>query len=138
MNRYFEVTLRYQKLQENGAVKKVSEKFLADALSITEAESVVTEKMQPFISGEFIATSAKTAPIAEVMGDKDCGKFYLAKVAFITLDEKTAKEKKTLFQMLVGAEDFDSACTSLKAGMAATLADWELVSLSESPILDVF
>ena len=138
MAKYYETILRYEKMQDNGTVKKVAEHFLSDSLSLTEAEATVTEKMQPYISGEFVATSAKETKIAEVVGDKEADKFYLAKVAFITIDEKTASEKKTISQILVGAEDFERAYNNLKVAMQTTMADWELQSLALSPILDVF
>lgn len=138
MSKFYEVILRYDKMQEDGKVKRVSERYLTDALSLTESEARVTEKMQPYISGEFYATSAKETAMAETTGDVTCGKFYLAKVAFITIDEKTAKEKRTISHVLVGAEDFERAYNNLKVAMQTTMADWELQSLALSPILDVF
>lgn len=70
--------------------------------------------------------------------DTECGKFYLAQVVFISIDEKTAIEKRSVTQILVGAEDFASAYNGIKEAMKTTLSDWEFVSLVESPILDVF
>lgn len=138
MAKYYETILRYEKMQDNGSVKKVAEHFLSDSLSLTEAEATVTEQMQPYISGEFVATSAKETKISGVVGDKETGKFFLAKVAFITIDEKTAKEKRTISQMLVGAENFDEAYEAFNEHMCGMIADYTLVSLAESPILDVF
>lgn len=138
MAKYFEVILRYDKMQENGKVKRVSERYLCDALSLTESEARVTEKMQPYISGEFRATSAKETKITEVVGDKEAGKFFLVKVAFITIDEKSAKEKRTISQVLVGAENFDEAYKAFNESMRDTLAGYTLVSLSETAYLDLF
>lgn len=138
MAKYYEVILRYDKMQEDGRDKRVSEKYLVDALSLTEAEVRVTERMQPYISGEFFATSAKETKIAETTGNVDCGKFFLAKVAFITIDEKSAKEKRTISQMLVGSENFDEAYKALNEFMRDTLADYTLVSLAETAYMDLF
>ncbi len=138
MSKYFEVSLKYDKTQENGALKKVTEKYIVDALSLTEAEAKVTEKMQPYISGDFFATSAKETKITETCGDVGCGKFYLAKIAFITIDERTAKEKRTTSQILIGAESFDEAYKTLNEFMKPTLSDWELQSLAETKYLDQF
>ena len=88
---YFIATCKYEKIQENGAVKRVSEKYLCDALSIVEANAVVTENLKPYISGDFFTSKVENSPIAEVMGDKEADKFYLAKVAFITIDERSGK-----------------------------------------------
>ena len=91
---YFIATCKYEKMQENGAVKRVSEKYLCDALSIVEANAVVTENLKPYISGDFFTSKVENSPIAEVMSDKEADKFYLAKVAFVTIDERSGKEKK--------------------------------------------
>ena len=138
MSKFYEVILRYDKMQKNGKVKRVSERYLCDALSLTEAEATVTEKMQPYISGEFVAISAKETKIIEVVGDKEADKFYLAKVAFITIDEKSAAEKKAISQILVGAENFDEAYKAFNESMQDTMADYTLVSISETAYLDVF
>lgn len=137
MSNYFEVVIKYDKMQENGSVKRVSEKYISDSLSCTEAEARVTEEMQPFISGDFLATSVKQTAISEVF-NLGAERYYLAKVAFITIDEKTAQEKRSISQILVGASDFKEAYDNFLDGMKGTMADFEIVSLSESPVLDVF
>ncbi len=137
MAQYIEVTIKYDKRFEDGRVKRVSERYLTDAMSLTEAEAVVTEKMKPYISGEFVATVAKRTNIADMWGI-GADKYWLVKVAFITIDEKTAKEKRTVSQMLVGADDFKEAYEVFVDGMKDTVEDYELVSLSETKIVDVF
>ncbi len=137
MAQYIEVTIKYDKRFEDGKVKRVSEHYLADAMSLTEAEAIVTEKMKPYISGEFVATSAKRTNIAEVFGG-DSDKYWLVKVAFVTIDEKTAKEKRTVSQMLVGAESLDKAYDTLVEHFRFMVTDYELVSLAETKIVDVF
>lgn len=135
---YFIATCKYEKMQENGAVKRVSEKYLCDALSVVEADAVVTENLKPYISGDFFTSKVENSPIAEVMGDKECGRFWLAKVSFITLDEKTAAEKRTISQILVGAPDFTNAIEEFNDGMKGTMADFEIVSLAETPIKEFY
>ncbi len=137
MAQYIEVTIKYDKRFEDGRVKRVSERYLADAMSLTEAEAVVTEKMKPYISGEFVATVAKRTKIAEVAGC-DCAAWYLAKVAFTTIDERSGKEKRSVSQMLVGAESLGKAYDTLVEHFRFTVADYELVSLSQTRIVDVF
>lgn len=137
MASYYVVTIRYDKTMENGSVKRVAEKSLVDALSCVEAVERVTEEKMPFISGDFLATSVQQSKIAEVFGDEH-EKFYLAKLAFITLDERTAEEKRTISQILVSASDFDYALAEVRNGMQGTIADYEIISLSESPIIDYY
>ena len=137
MANYFECRAKYDKMQENGKVKKVNEPYLVDALSFTEAESRFIEEITPFISGEFTVTVAKRTKIAEVF-NLGAERYYLAKVAFITIDEKIAQEKRSISQILVGAPDFKEAYDNFLDGMKGTMADFELVSLAETPIMDVY
>lgn len=134
---YFETAVRYDKMQENGSVKKTTEKFLVDALSFAEAEARTTEERTPYMSGDFDVRAAKKTKIAEIF-NLGAERYYLAKVAFITIDEKTAQEKRGISQILVGASDFKEAYDNFIDGMKDSMADFELVSLAETPILDVF
>lgn len=135
---YFIATCKYEKMQENGAVKRVSEKYLCDALSIVEADAVVTENLKPYISGDFFTSKVENSPIAEVMGDKEADKFYLAKVAFVTIDERSGKEKKTVSQWLIGGTDFNVAYEMVLREINKCMADIEIVSLAETPIKEFY
>lgn len=88
MAQWIEVRARYDKMMENGSVKKVTEPYLADALSCTEAEARVTEELQPFISGgDFRISSVVTTKISEIFWDASGDRFYKVKVNFITLEK---------------------------------------------------
>lgn len=138
MANWFECKVRYDKMQENGAVKKTTEAFLVDALSVTEAVVRVIEEQTPFVSGELAVPSVKSTKIAEVFFDDSADKWYLVKVAFITIDEKTAVEKKSVSQILVAASDFKGAFDAFMENMKGTMADFEIVSISETAYMDVF
>lgn len=135
---YFIATCKYEKMQENGAVKRVSEKYLCDALSIVEADAVVAENLKPYISGDFFTSKVENRPIAEVIGDKEADKFYLAKVAFVTIDERSGKEKKTVSQWLIGGTDFNDAYEMVLREINKCMADIEIVSLAETPIKEFY
>lgn len=135
---YFIATCKYEKMQENGAVKRVSEKYLCDALSIVEADAVVTENLKPYISGDFFTSKVENNPIAEVIGDKEADKFYLAKVAFVTIDERSGKEKKTVSQWLIGGTDFNDAYEMVLHEINKCMADIEIQSLTETPIKEFY
>lgn len=138
MANWFECKVRYDKMQENGAVKKVNEPYLVDALSFTEAEARIIEEMTPFISGDFSVSAVKRTKIAEIFRDDSADRYYLVKCAFITIDEKTAAEKKTVTTMLVAASDFKGAYDNFMEGMKSTMADFEIQSITETMIMDVF
>lgn len=138
MANWFECKVRYDKMMENGMIKKVNEPYLVDALSFTEAEARIIEEQTPFISGDFSVSAVKRTKISEIFLDDTADKWYLAKVAFITIDEKTAAEKRTVSQILVAGSDFKGAYDNFMDGMKGTMADFELVSLTETPLMDVY
>lgn len=138
MSNWFECKVRYDKVQENGAVKKVTEPYLVDALSFTEAEARITEEQTPFISGDFSVSAVKRTKISEVFWDETGDKWYLAKLAFITIDPKTGAEKKANTLILVQAKDFKTALDNVVEGMRGTASDYELVSITETPLMDVY
>ena len=133
MANWFECKVRYDKLQENGAAKKVTEAYLVDALSFTEAEARITEEETPFISGEFSVSAVKRTKIAEIFWNEAGDRYYLVKCAFITIDEKTAAEKKSNSLILVQASDFKNAYDTFMEGMKGTMADFEIVQINETP-----
>lgn len=138
MAQCIEVRARYDKMMENGLVKKVTEPYLADALSCTEAEARVTEELQPFISGDFRISSVVTTKIAEIFWDASGDRFYKVKVNFITIDEKTASEKRTATYILVQASNFKEAYDNFIDGMKGTMADFEIEAINETKLVDVF
>lgn len=138
MAQWIKTSVRFDKTMENGAVKKVTEPYLVDALSFTEAEARIIEEVTPFISGDFTVSAVKKSKISEIFRDDMGDKWYLVKVAFITIDEKTAVEKRSVSQILVQANDFANAVENFNDGMKDTLADFEIVSVAETPIIDVF
>lgn len=138
MANWFECKVHYDKMMENGSTKKVNEPYLVDALSFTEAEARIIEEQTPFMSGEFSVSAVKRTKISEIFRDDTAGKWYLVKCAFITIDEKTAAEKRSVVQMLVAANDFKGAFENFTEGMKSTMADYEIVSISETPLMDVY
>jgi hypothetical protein len=138
MANWFESKVTYHKIVENGVQKKVTDTFMVDALSFTEAEARVTEEVSPFVSGEMNIASVKRTKISEIFRDDTADKWYLVKVAFITVDEKTAVEKRAVSTILVAGSDFKHAYDNFMEGMKGTMADFDIVSISETPILDVY
>jgi len=138
MNSWYECRVKFDKTLENGTQKKVTEAYLVDAMSFTEAENRITEEMVPYISGEFEVAAVKKARVSELFIDPEGDKWYRAKVMFITIDEKSGAEKKAASTMYVQAKDFQSAVRNLENGMKGTMSDWEINTISETSILEVF
>lgn len=135
---WFECKVRYERMAENGTVKKVNEPYLVDALTFTEAEARIIDKITPYISGDFSISAVKKTKVSEIFFDDSGDRYYMVKVNFITLDEKTGVEKRSANFMLVQASDFAGALKKFEEGMKGTLADYEIASITETTLMDVF
>ena len=140
MGKYFECKIKYNKVLEDGKEKLVTEKYLVSAMSFTEAEANFIKEITPYISGEFFIDDISRADYSELFlsEDESADKYYDAKLAFITLDEKSGKEKKTNVNMLVQAADMRDAMNRLDEGMKGTMCDYQSVKLQETSLVDVF
>lgn len=140
VSKFFEVKIQYQEMQEDGKEKKVTEQYVVEALSFTEAETRIIEEMTPFISGDFDVVSEKIAPFIEIfLSDKrDDDKWFVSKVAFITIDEKTEKEKKQTFRYLVQAATSEIALDYTKEMLSHGMSDYRIDAVQDTPTLDVF
>jgi hypothetical protein len=138
MHNWYECRVKYEKTLETGTNKKVTEAYLVDAMSFTEAENRIIEEMTPMISGEFEVTAVKKDRIAELFTDEAGDRWYRCKVMFITVDEKTLQEKKSASIMLVQASDFQTAVKNLNENMRDTMSDWEINAITETTLMDVY
>ena len=137
---WFECRIRYEKTMEDGMQKKVTENYVVDALSFSEAEERITEEMSSYVSGEFDVADIKIAPYGEIFfADSDnADRWYKAKLAFITLDEKTQKEKRSTVNYLVNAGSLNGAVKSIDEIMSQSMVDYVIVSVNETTLMDVF
>lgn len=137
---WFICKIRYEKTMEDGLQKKVTEQYVVDALSFTEAESRIIEEMSAYISGEFEVEDLKKAPFKEIFFDDSASadKWYQARLAFITTDEKTEKEKRSNVNYLVQAGSMDGALKAINEVMGTTMIDYVTCKISETTIMDVF
>lgn len=137
---WFETKIRFDKTQEDGTLKPVTEQYVVDALSFTEAEKSLIEEMSVYISGEFKITGIKPAPYHEIFfsdNEKD-DKWYKTKLLFITLDEKTEKEKRSAVTYLVQAATLPAAVKNIDEVMGGTMIDYVISSVTETMFMDVF
>lgn len=104
MHTWFECKIRYEKVMENGMNKKVTEPYLVDALSFTEAEARIIEEITPYISGEFTVSDIKRANYSELFpSDEDAAdRWFKCKLFFITLDEKAEQRKDIHYRIGTG------------------------------------
>ena len=139
MSQWFETKVKYDKtMLDTGAIKAVTEPYLVDALSFTEAEARITEEMQPYISGEFTVTAVRKLRFDDVFFNEGGDRWYKVKINTITIDEKTAAEKRTASFSLVQASEFKEALDVFMEAMKTVLFDFEVVAITEMPYMDVF
>ena len=137
VSQFFECTVSYEKMMENGMQKKVSEPYLVKAYSFTEAEAMIIDYVKPFISGDFQVKSIKRCKCSEIVEDPNGDRYFSSTINMITLDEKSGQEKKTRVPLIVQATNMQGAMDNLTKHMSGSMADYEVAKIEESKIMDV-
>lgn len=138
-NNWFETKIKYSKIGlDDGKQKTITDTYLIDALSFTEAEKRAIEEVRPFMTGEFTVNAVKRSKIAEIFDYPTGDKWYKAKVLFIILDQEKGTEKKLPSTMMVQADDIKEALQRLDEGMKCTMSDYEVAKIEETSIFDIF
>lgn len=137
---WFVCGIRYEKVMEDGLQKRVTENYVIDALSFMEAEERIIEEMSQYIGGEFDVKKCAIAPFSEVFfsDDATADKWYKAKLDFITINEKTGREKRSHVCYLVQAGSMGGALKNIEEVMGGTMIDYVVMSLQETNLFDVF
>lgn len=137
MAQWIEVKVRYDKMTDSGKTVKVTDPYLVDAVSCTEAEARVVEEISSFVNDFNVLNVGKTK-ISEIFWDETGDRYYKVKVNFITIDEKSGVEKRKASFILVQASTFTDALANFNKGMKGTMADYEIEAIAETKIVDVY
>ncbi|WP_108809365.1 DUF4494 domain-containing protein [Aquimarina spinulae] len=135
---WYECKVKYRKIDESGVQKVTTEPYLVDALSYTEAETRINEEMSAYISEEFKITNIKIANFAEIHPFDNSDRWFKSKVALVSYDEESGKERKSSMYLLVQANDVKEAYDNTISMMKDSVSDYTVPAISESPIMDVF
>lgn len=137
---WFLCKIRYEKVMEDDTQKKVTEQYVVDALSFTEAEARIQEEMSSYINGEFEVAEIDRCVFKEIFfSDQDSAdKWYKSKVQFITIDEKTEKEKKSAVYYLVQGSSLENARKNIDEVMGGTMIDYSIAGVNETKIMEVY
>lgn len=137
---WYECKIQYLKTTDDGKEKNVTEIYVVDALSFSEAEARFVEAMKPYISGDSKVIAIAIARYDEIFfsGDENDDRFFRAKVQFVTLDEKTEHEKKTTIYYLVQARDIETARRYVTTQLESSMANFSITGLNETQIIDIF
>ena len=121
--KWFETKIKYDKMMDaDGLMKPTKELYVVDALSFSDAEATIMEEMRAYISGAFDIVD----------------RWYKAKLQFITIDEKTEKEKRQNVYYLVQASTLFKAVKNIDEVMGKTMIDYAIASVAETTVMDVF
>ena len=135
MQTLFECTVRYSTpVEGTNQQKMVSEVYLFEAFTYTEAEKRAYEKLPELIQCEFKVKSIRKARYAEVIPNEE-GYWYKVKISFIVIDEKTGKEKRVSQTVLTRAEDIKDAIDRTNNALNDT-PNFMVKAVNESAILD--
>lgn len=139
-SQWFEIGVRFEKTYEDGTLKKVTEQHVIEALSFTEAENRITKVANEFISGEFTVKTEVEAPYKELFfSDKTEDEYwYKVKLEFITIDEKSEREKRSTVIYLVQGANIHRALSNIVEVMGTTALDYEIIDIKKTKIVDVY
>lgn len=138
MKIWFQCKIKYQKEDENGRLKNITEPYLVDAVSYTEAEARIYQELGSVIQGEFEVTSITKSKISDIFHYDDTETWYKCKVTYIAADDQSGKEKKVTNQMLVTAMDLRQACERLLESLQGLLVTFDVVEIQLSPLVEIF
>jgi len=130
--------VKYLKIDQGGYERKINDNYLLDAVSFTDAEARIFQKMQEITSAEFQVMNIKKSNLTEVIPSENGEWWYKAKISIITIDEEAGKEKKVNQYILVMADDIEHALKRLEEGLSYMLVPYVCTSIQLSTIADVF
>jgi hypothetical protein len=134
----FECKVKYNKVNEQGHDKIVTESYLVDAVSFCEAEKRFTKEMETNIAGDFFIQDIKRTKYSEVVQNDEYDRFFKVKVVYIDISEKTGGEKRSVSHILVQADNTKTALEITDNANKEVLVEYEKTSVSETKIMEVF
>jgi hypothetical protein len=139
MSTWFECKVKYTKIDEaTGKEKKVTEPYLLDAVSFTDAEKRIYKEMETYVSGEFFVTNIKVVNFSELLPNEQGDRWFKCKLTYVSIDEEAGKERKINSYLLVQSNTIKEAYDQIDEYMKSSMSDYSIPAIAESPILDVF
>jgi hypothetical protein len=138
MRTWFLCKVKYAKENEQGLLKNIVEQYLVDAVSFTEAEAILYDRLGSQIRGDFQVTGISKSNIVDVFFYEDADIWYKCKISYLVADGDSGKEKKVTQYMIVTAEDAKQAFDRIQESLSNMLVSFRLPDIVESAIVDVF
>lgn len=138
MRTWFLCKVKYAKENEQGLLKNVSEQYLVDAVSFTEAEARIYDMLGSVIRGDFQVTNISKSNLVDVFFYDDIDIWYKCKVSYVVADADSGKEKKVTQYMLVSAHNVKEAYERIHESLNNMLVTFVVPDINESPIVEIF
>lgn len=138
MKIWFICKVKYAKEDDKGILKNVSENYLVDAVSFTEAEARIYDELGSIIRGDFQVTNISKSNIVDVFHYDDIDIWHKCKITYVVADEDSGKEKKVTQIMLVSAHDVKEAYDRIRESLNNMLVSFRVPEVIESNIVEIF
>jgi hypothetical protein len=138
MRIWFVCKAKYQKEDDEGHLKNTTETYLLDAVSYTEAEAIMYEKLSERVRGEFVITSLTKSRITDVFLYEDADFWHKCKITYFVTDADSGKEKKVTNLMIVTAHDVKDAYDRIHQSLNNMLVTFRVPEVVETSIVEVF
>ena len=135
---YFLVKVSYESMTPSGSMKKVRESYVIDAVSFTEAEARTIGELQPKIDRELVVDAMSKVSLSGIIRTGR-ERWYKAKLNYITIDERSGKEKRKATFMLVEADSVEEANKIIVGFMGKGISqEYEIDTIGDYKIEEVF
>jgi ribosomal protein L20A (L18A) len=136
MSAWYQGKIRYQKIDEKDKTIKITEVYLVDAVSYTDAEARIYSTVASN-TPDFHLFGLSRMKLQEVFFVEDGAEtWFKVKVNFMSFDEKSQKEKRTPFMMLINAENPLEAYNLISERLG-TVEDYQITDINITNILEV-
>lgn len=137
MATWFLCKIRYRKQSENGKQLTINESYLIDSVSFTDAEARIYQELSSIIK-DFSLTGVRPMRLTDVFHYEDAETWYKCKVNYISIDEKSGKEKKVQNTMLVSASTVKQAYERIEESLSTMLVPFEISDINITNIMEIF
>ena len=137
MKTWFMCKVKYQKEEENGRMKNVTDTYVVDAMSFTEAEARIYEELGSIIRGDFMVSGISKSKLIDIFHYDDSDVWYKCKITY-SVAEESGKEKKITNYMLVSAQDVRQAYDRIHESLNNMLVTFSVPEVTETNIVEIF
>ncbi len=137
MKTWYSCKIRYGKQNEDGSLKQVTDAYLLDAVSYTDAEARIHDVVGRELPGEFAVTNIGKTNIEDVVPSEEAETWFKCKVTYATVSGND-KEVKVNTYLLVCALHVKQAFEKVEEFFAAMLVPYDVPSITQTNFVEVY